>query len=140
MVFSTYIEFALKGCVIIFTGCVQKVYLPFYLSWNFRIATTKVQFHYQAYRNFPSSLISIFSGYIFFKGYVHDFWCLTCTEIQVTHVPFLRDSICNDTDTTVEENSQLFQSLNQWHTVFQYFFKKIEFFCSIKKQTIRKSL
>ena len=42
-------------------------------------------------RNFSSSLISIFTGYIFFTylfDYVHNFWWFTCIGIQVTNVIF----------------------------------------------------
>ena len=36
-------------------------------------------------------------------------------------MPFLWNSICNDTEATVKQNSQLFQPYNQRHTVFHYF-------------------
>ena len=42
-----------------FIGCVQKVYLRFYFSWNSRIATTKFQVCYQLNRTLRHSNITL---------------------------------------------------------------------------------
>ena len=42
-------------------------------------------------------------------------------DFLIDSMPILWDSICNDMEATVEQNSGTFQSYNQWHTVFQYF-------------------